>query len=141
MAVISIHNFEALLDEETRQKAYKYYTEGRIKHIFNINGFEWHAVVDAYDEYVVTIKLKGDEIIGMDCFCNEEKDICVHKATVVFHIKNEGARIQSEDKEGFEHIKESLSFMPPHMLRYLVLKFAAENNSFRKFLAAYFKKQ
>lgn len=141
MKTINLNNFESMLDVETRQKAFKYFTEDRIKHIFNINGYEWHAVVDAYDEYVVSIKMKDEDIISMECFCSDENAICVHEATVLFHIKKEGAQIQSDDKEGFEKIKESLSFMPPHMLRYLVLKFAAENNSFRKFLKEYFKKQ
>ncbi|MFN3940375.1 MAG: hypothetical protein ACK4IY_07290, partial [Chitinophagales bacterium] len=104
MKTIHLKNFESFVDPEIKEKAFKYFTEGRIKHIFNINGYEWHAVVDAYDEYVVTIKMKGDEVMRMECYCNDESEICVHKATVLYHIANEGKRIQTEDKEGFEQI-------------------------------------
>ncbi len=136
--VIHLNHLESELNEKTRLRGYDFYCEGRVKSVFNINGIEWMAIVQGYDDHVVQLKRHNDSITYWECNCNDTEDPCKHVAAVLFYIKKEGNKLVKLDTTGYEEIKEHLSYLPPHVLRYLILKYAAENSQFRKFLNGFF---
>lgn len=135
-----LRSFENEIESSILTRGYDYYLEGRVKNIFNINGYEWQAIVAGYDDYVVQLKIQNNSVVQWGCTCSDaEGDICKHVIAVLYFIRTEGDKLVHNDPTGFEEIKEALSYLPPHVLRYLILKFTASNNNFRKYLDEYFK--
>ncbi|MBC8173254.1 MAG: hypothetical protein H7X71_05040 [Chitinophagales bacterium] len=132
---------ESELNEKTRLRGYDFYCEGRVKSVFNINGIEWMAVVSAYDDHVIQLKIKNGTVTQWECNCADEDEMCKHVIAVLYFIKNDGDKLIKHDTSGYEEIKEHLAYLPPHVLRYLILKYAAENKNFRKYLEEYFNAQ
>ncbi len=137
---IHLQHLESELAEKTRLRGYDFYCEGRVKSVFNINGIEWMSIVQGYDDHVVQLKIQNDSITYWECNCNDEEDPCKHVVAVIYFIKNEKHKLKKFDTTGYEEIKEHISYLPPHVLRYLLLKYAAENNHFRLYLNNYFEK-
>lgn len=138
---VSLPSFEESMDKETSERGYDFYCEGRIKNAFRINAFEWQAVVQVFDDYRVLIRIQNNIITKYTCTCEEKKAICRHVAAVLYFIREEGEISVTEDKAGFEEMKDSLNYLPPHVLRYLMLKYAANSKDFRKYLTDYFAAQ
>ncbi len=136
---IHLHHLESELPEKTRLRGYDYYCEGRVRSVFNINGLEWMAVVQGYDDHVVELRIVNDTVVRYACNCNDEEDPCKHVAAVLYHIRNEAAKTKRNDPSGYDAIKEEVSYLPVHVLRYLILKYAAHSKEFRSFLSDYFK--
>lgn len=134
---IHLSHLEAELPDKPRLRGYDYYCEGRVKSVFNINGIEWMAVVQGYDDHVVQLRIEQDSVLSWSCDCSDEDDPCKHVIAVLYFIRRDAKTLKINDSTGYEAIKEQLSFLPPHVLRYLILKYAAENGSFRKFLRQY----
>lgn len=135
---IHLRHLESELAEKTRLRGYDFYCEGRVKSVFNINGIEWMAVVQGYDDHVVQLKIHNESVTYWECNCNDEEDPCKHVAAVIYFIRNEGHKLKKTDTTGYEIIKEEIGYLPPHVLRYLILKYAAETKHFRNFLMEYF---
>lgn len=139
--VISLPTFEESINKETADRAYDFYCEGRIKNAFRINAFEWQAIVQMFDDYAVTIRIQNNIVTKFTCNCEENSSVCKHVAAVLYFIREEGEIAVTEDKAGFEKMKDSLNYLAPHVLRYLMLKYAAGNKDFRKYLQDYFHSQ
>ena len=137
---IHLQHLESEISEKTRLRGYDFYCEGRVKSVFNINGIEWMAVVQGYDDHVVQLKLQNDSVTFWECNCSDEEDPCKHVAAVLYFIRNERHKLKRLDTTGYEEIKENISYLPVHVLRYLLLKYAAENSMFRSYLKDYFNK-
>ncbi|MEZ5013742.1 MAG: SWIM zinc finger family protein [Chitinophagales bacterium] len=137
-APLDIEQFETKVDEKELRHGYTYYTEGRVKNIFNINGVEWQAVVEGLDDYVVSLRLTGKQVERLECNCPYTGDLCRHAIAVLYYIRTEGDKSPKYDDSGYSGIKENISYMPPHVLRYLILKYAASSRGFRKFLMEFF---
>lgn len=135
---IHLQHLESELEEKTRQRGYDYYCEGRVRSVFNINGIEWMAVVQGYDDHVVELKITNDTVVQYVCNCNDEEDPCKHVAAVLYYIRKEAHKQLRNDPTGFDAMKEEISYLPPHVLRYLILKYAAQSKDFRTFLQEYF---
>ncbi len=131
--------FTQKFDKKAAERGYDFYCEGRVKSVFNINGVEWMAVVQGYDDHVVQLKIENGTVKTWECNCSDAEDPCKHVIAVYHFIHEESHRLKKFDTTGYEVIKEHLSYLPPHVLRYLLLKYAAENNHFRKFLNEYFE--
>jgi len=131
---VHLQHLESELSEKPRLRGYDFYCEGRVKSVFNINGIEWMAIVQGYDDHVVQLKIQNDSVVYWECNCSDQDDPCKHVIAVLYLIRNERHKLKKLDTTGYEEIKEHISYLPPHVLRYLILKYAAENNSFRKYV-------
>jgi uncharacterized Zn finger protein len=138
---ISLPNFEESIDKETCERGYDFYCEGRIKNAFRINAFEWQALVQVFDDYNVSIRIQNNNMTKYTCNCEDAQGVCKHVAAVLYFIREEGEIAVAEDKAGFEEMKDSLNYLAPHVLRYLMLKYAANSKEFRKYLQDYFTSQ
>lgn len=142
---IRLKNFEEQIDPAICKRGYDYYCEGRIKSIYRISPVEWQAVVQGFDDYKISLKTKKEIIESYSCTCsdfNENIDrACKHLAAVFYFIREEGELALLHYGDGFEEIRESLNYLPAHVLRYLMLKYAVENKNFKKYLQDYFTSQ
>jgi hypothetical protein len=137
-----LKNFEKKIDLRVYERGVEYYFQGRIKHIFKIDDTEWQAIVEGFDDYTVFIKIEDETLAHWECNCPyHDTAICQHVVAVLYMIRKEGDGAVKNDKSGFEEIKETISYLPPHVLRYLILKFSADNKNFRNFVAEYLKSQ
>lgn len=136
---IHLQHLESELPEKTRLRGYDYYCEGRVRSVFNINGIEWMAVVQGYDDHVVELRIMNDSVVHYVCNCNDDEDPCKHVAAVLYYIRKEAHKLKRNDPTGYEELKEEISYLPSHVLRYLILKYAAQSKDFRIFLSDYFK--
>lgn len=132
-------SFTDRFDKKAAERGYDFYCEGRVRSVFNINGIEWMAVVQAYDDHVVQLKIENDKVTSWECNCNDAEDPCKHVIAVYHFIREESHKLKKLDTTGYEEIKEHISYLPPHVLRYLILKYAAENKTFRTYLLNYFE--
>ena len=135
---IHLQHLESELEEKTRQRGYDYYCEGRVRSVFNINGIEWMAIVQGYDDHVVELRITNDTVVHYVCNCNDQEDPCKHVAAVLYYIRKESHKQKRNDPTGYDEMKEEISYLPPHVLRYLILKYAAQSKDFRTFLQEYF---
>lgn len=136
---IHLQHLKSETNEKTRLRGYDYYCEGRVKSVFNINGIEWMAVVQGYDDHVVQLNITNDSVLRHECNCSDAEDPCKHVIAVLYYIRNEAHKLKKTDATGYEEIKENISYLPPHVLRYLILKYATISKEFRKFLLDYTK--
>ncbi len=135
---IHLQHLESELQEKTRLRGYDYYCEGRVRSVFNINGIEWMAVVQGYDDHVVELRITNDTVTQYMCNCNDEEDPCKHVAAVLYYIRTESHKVKRNDPEGYEQLKEEISYLPAHVLRYLLLRYSAQSKEFRQYLRDYF---
>ncbi|MBK8345464.1 MAG: SWIM zinc finger family protein [Bacteroidetes bacterium] len=76
-------------------RGYDYYCEGRVKSVFNINGIEWMAIVQGYDDHVVQLNIMNDSLLRYECNCSDTEDPCKHVIAVLYYIKNEAHKLKN----------------------------------------------
>jgi uncharacterized Zn finger protein len=67
---------------------------GRVKSVFNINGIEWMAVVQGYDDHVVQLNITNDSVLRHECNCSDAEDPCKHVIAVLYYIRNEAHKLK-----------------------------------------------
>lgn len=137
---IHLATFEDSIPKETVERGYDFYCEGRVKNAFQINQYEWQAVVQGYDDHRITLIIQNHQITKFKCDCSEApRGVCKHIVALLYFIREEGQYLHVNDKTGFAEIKDALGYYPPHVLRYIILKYAATSKDFRRFLDEYNK--
>ncbi len=141
MNSLPLTEFEQHIEQKVCSRGYEYYLQGRVVSIFNINGVEWQAIVQSVDDYVVQLKIEKDAIKQFECTCAEGHtgEICRHVVAVIYYINKDGSALSVNDSTGYEKIKDATSYFPAHVLRYIILKYAADSKSFREYLREYIK--
>ena len=88
--MLSLQNFEKLIDPTILQRGKSYFNDGSIIYIEEIADRLWDAEVEGSEDYTVKIELKAKEQVdSFSCSCPYDGDVCKHIVAVLYAIREE----------------------------------------------------
>ena len=97
--IIPLNEFEQLFDSAILQRGYKYFKNGMVDGLEEINNGEYEAIVEGSESYTVRLKLENSTVTEHDCSCPYNLGpVCKHIAAVIYYLKQKDFKIDPPDK-------------------------------------------
>lgn len=128
---MTILDFEQNIDTRLLERGLQYYQEGNILTTEQIDQGFWEAIVTGSEDYHVTIKLHGEEIVASKCSCPYDLGkYCKHKIAIFNFLKySDLAKYPHSGK--IKKVQSIIDDFSPKQLRTKLLKILEENKNLR----------
>ena len=107
---MNLKNFEQIVEPDICNRGFRYYEEGYVLEVEQVEKGEFVASVRGSDRYAVRIKLSDIlELTSHSCDCPYDwGTVCKHEVAVLYHIKDKQLYGQPIKESTFSKIKEDL---------------------------------
>jgi uncharacterized Zn finger protein len=87
---MTLHDFEAYIDETILQRGRSYYGNNYIEEVLQVEKGEFEALVVGSEDYHVMVKVDEEQrIVESECTCPYNwGDVCKHEAAVYYYIRD-----------------------------------------------------
>lgn len=139
--MLSLKNFETQTGTDILKRGEKYYKQGAVMNLEEIDSNIWEAEVEGNELYSVEVKLKSNNsITAYECDCPYDGDLCKHIVAVLFALKDEMKQTGSNKKPAsakasFESLLQKIALQE---LQGFIRKYASGNKDFKTEFELYF---
>ena len=86
---IPLGDLERIIDKRIVERGMKYYEDGAVDDLEELETGQYEAMVQGSDDYTVNVRVKDAKVVEHDCDCPYDGPVCKHVVAVLLHLRND----------------------------------------------------
>ena len=141
--ILTLANFKQAIEPAIQQRGQRYYANGRVIALIEIDSGHWRAVVEGPDTYQVEVSVSPDGVLNWTCDCPYEWGaVCKHVAAVLYALEDGPSSSESEPstpgrrKSRADKVRDALGTLSGEQLYDLLLELVLEDRELTNLVLA-----